>query len=99
MAKVVQRPKETLTTIQQSKKLSVPDTLTIGGLVLVAYVTKIVVPEIMQIPYVAVTALSGYLLFSPSGVPKKKNYQMILQLVLKDRQLYHSCQKGASHEI
>lgn len=87
MRRTVARPKEAVTEIKQGK-LDMPDVMIILGSAFPGYLTKALVPEIFEFVYVLAFPVSLYFLLSPSEVPEKKNYQVILQLAFKDGGTY-----------
>lgn len=89
MRKEVARPKEAITNIKQGK-FDMKDVLIIIASVFVGIISQYLVPEILVILYVLAYPLTLYILFSPSDIPNKKNYQVAIQVLLKDRKVYHA---------
>lgn len=93
MRKEIARPKEAITPIKQGK-LDMKDVFVILGSTAIGYFSKSFVPEILEIGYIASYPIILYLLLSPSEVAGKKNFQVLLQLLRKDRQVYHTIGKN-----
>lgn len=100
MRREIARPKEAIVKIKQGK-FDMLDVFIILGSAGIGLVTKHFVPMLLQIPYIGFYPLAFYLLLSPSDVPNKKNYQVALQLLLKDRKVYHAINpsKEDNHEV
>ncbi|EOH86320.1 hypothetical protein [Enterococcus pallens] len=89
MRKEVSRPKEAVTNIKQGK-FDFKDVLLIVGSPLIGIISSYLVPSILEIPYILAYPAILYLLLSPSDIHGKKNYQVAIQVLLKDRKIYHS---------
>lgn len=100
MRKEVARPKEAITNVKQGK-FDMKDVLMIVASPFLGILSQNFIPEILRIPYVIAFPVSLYLLFSPSGIHAKKNYQVALQVLLKDRKIYHAINlsEEEEHEI
>ncbi|EOI51498.1 hypothetical protein [Enterococcus gilvus] len=93
MRREVARPKEAVTEIKQGK-LDLADVLIIMGSAIVGFLTKFLVPEILEVVYVLAYPISLYFLLSPSDVPNKKTYQVVIQLFFKDNRTYPAMPKS-----
>jgi hypothetical protein len=100
MRKEVARPKEALTNIKHGK-FDMKDVLMIMASSILGFLSQIFIPEVLRVPYIMSFPITLYLLFSPSGIHAKKNYQVALQVLLKDRKIYHAItlSKEEEHEI
>lgn len=100
MRKEVARPKEAITDIKQGK-FDMKDVLMIIASPFLGILSQNFITEFLRIPYVMAFPITLYLLFLPSGIHAKKNYQVALQVLLKDRKIYHAITlpKEEEHEI
>lgn len=101
MSKSVARPKEAITNIKQGK-FDFKDVLFIVGSPFIGMISQYLVPELIKIPYILAYPVTLYLLLSPSDIHGKKNYQVAIQVLLKDRKNYHSInppKEEITHEI
>lgn len=89
MRKEVSRPKEAITNIKQGR-FDFKDVLFIVGSPLLGMISKYLVPDILQVFYILAYPAILYLLLSPSSIHGKKNYQVAIQVLLKDKRIYHS---------
>ncbi|OTO77414.1 MULTISPECIES: hypothetical protein [unclassified Enterococcus] len=89
MRREVARPKEAITNIKQGR-FDFKDVLFIVGSPFIGMLSQYLVPEILNIPYILAYPVIFYLLLSPSDIHGKKNYQVAIQVLLKDRKVYHS---------
>ncbi|MFR6671194.1 MAG: hypothetical protein ACLUSM_01680 [Enterococcus avium] len=101
MRREVARPKEAITNIKQGK-FDFKDVLFIVGSPFIGMISQYLVPEMLSIPYIFTYPVISYLLLSPSDIHGKKNYQVAMQVLLKDRRIYHSInhpKEEESHEV
>lgn len=89
MVKEIARPKEAITNIKQGK-FDFKDVLFIVGSPFIGMISQYLVPELLKVPYILSYPVILYLLLSPSDIHNKKNYQVAVQVLLKDRKIYHS---------
>ena len=101
MRREIARPTETVTTIKQGN-FELKDWLFILGSAAIGFFSKFLVAGIFEVGYVLAYPISFYFLLSPSDIPNKKNYQVALQVLLKDSNTYHAINpptKEGKHEV
>lgn len=76
---------------QYNSRLSITDFFVIiaaGGVSWLAF--SHLFPAVLQLLPAVLGIVISYILVSPSGIPEKKTYQVIWQVLRKPRQVYHS---------
>ncbi|MEG0235867.1 MAG: DUF5592 family protein [Bacilli bacterium] len=90
MRREIRVPEEIQATAKWSK-LTVLDGIIITCSFGIGFFSKGIVFPLLQIPYVALFPISLYILLLPSiDVPGRKNYQVALTVLKKDRNIYRS---------
>lgn len=100
-------PSEIKSEVKLSKYIFLLDTVIIGIIGIIAWGTKGLVYVPLQIPYLIYSGIIGFfLIIRPSGNPGKRNYQVLLMVLKRDRNHYHSidiidmgCLEGEENEI
>lgn len=94
MSKTVYRPKKIKIETQYNEAYSMVDVFLLLGSSGVGFITKGIVFSWLQFVYVAFLPISLFFLLAPSGIVGKKNYQVALQVIMKDRKVYHPIKKS-----
>lgn len=90
MRREIRVPEEIQATAKWSK-LTVLDGIIITSSFAIGFLSKGIVFPLLQIPYVAFFPISLYILLLPSAdVPSRKNYQVAMTVLRKDRNIYKS---------
>ncbi|WP_054679345.1 hypothetical protein [Lacticaseibacillus sharpeae] len=76
---------------QYSDKFTLKDVMIIGGIGFgVGFVTFLLFPTLMAILETGGVVAIAYFLLQPSGVPERKNYQTLVQILRKPSRVYRA---------
>lgn len=96
MRREIRVPEEIQATAKWSK-LTVLDGIIITCSFALGFLSKGIIFPLLQMPYVAFFPISLYILLLPSrDVPGRKNYQVALTVLKKDRNIYKSIDINSS---
>ncbi|CEN25508.1 Uncharacterised protein [[Clostridium] sordellii] len=96
MRREIRVPEEIQATAKWSK-LTVLDGIIIICSFGIGFLSKGIVFPLLQIPYVAFFPIALYILLLPSAdVPSRKNYQVAITVLRKDRNVYKSIDINSS---